>query len=397
MDTGRFAKSNFIPAMNVAETRSALRVAALWPDGLILAAMHPNELQRYDRQIRLPEIGLEGQLRLKKAKVLVVGVGGLGSPASLYLAAAGVGQIGLIDDDVVSVSNLQRQILFEASQAGERKVSAARTRLLALNSEINIVEYPAALTTDNAVALFRDYDLILDGTDNFQTRDLISRACTITRRPHVYAAIFKFEGQVAVFKPGVTACYRCLVPNLPESAEIPNCSETGVLGALPGMIGSLQALEALKLILNLETSREVAKLFVFDALHLESRTLSVDRKINCLGCGETAHLESLAKDSFAGSQSAFQIRADSLTANSPEFNNRTVWIDVRSEAEFQKAHRPGALNIPVTELADKLSALDRSQTYVVYCASGQRSYSAQTLLLRQGFSTVWNLRGGLDF
>lgn len=351
-------------------------------------------MSRYDRQIQLPEIGPEGQKKLAKARVLLIGVGGLGSPAALYLAAAGVGQLGLVDDDVVSLSNLQRQILFETAAQGQKKVSEAARRLRNLNPEIRVNEHDVALSAANALELFGQYDIVVDGTDNFKTRYLISKACLETGKPHIYGGIFKFEGHVAIFEPNQTACYRCLFTEVPRSDEIPNCSEAGVLGALPGIIGSTQALEVLKLILGLA---KPGSLFVFDALHLESRNLCVDRKPDCPHCGVNAQSfkELYASDSIDELQNRKQI----LTTD--EFNSHglthAVWIDVRSENEFATSHKPGARNIPISRLADELATLDRRQTYVVYCASGQRSLAAQDLLLRQGFADVWNLRPGLGF
>lgn len=322
----------------------------------------------------------------------MIGVGGLGSPAALYLAAAGVGTIGLVDDDVVSISNLQRQVLYDTESAGHKKVDEAQKRLKALNPTIQIKTYGQTLNRENARALFAAYDLVLDGTDNFKTRYLISQACLATGKPHVYAGIFRFEGQVAIFKPGKGACYRCLFPQTPAPSEIPNCSEAGVLGALPGIIGSVQALEALKYILQFKAAR-TSQLFVFDALSLESRTLNISRRADCLHCAPNAPL---FDDVSATAEDPIEIlQRQKQIDTAPSFDSATIWIDVRSEEEFAQSHRPGARNIPLTRLADELANLDRSQTYVIYCASGQRSLQAQSLLLRQGFSDVWNLRRGL--
>ena len=334
--------------------------------------------ERYARQIQLPGIGTEGQARLACAKVLVVGVGGLGSPAALYLAAAGVGTIGLVDDDVVSLSNLQRQILYETAAIGSKKTTEAKRRLEALNPEIIVKTHETSVTRANARELFSEYDLILDGTDNFKSRYLISEACLATAKPHVYAGIFRFEGQVAIFEGREQACYRCLFPLQPDASEIPNCSEAGVLGALPGVIGSTQALEALKYILKLPQSRS-SQLFFFDALNLESRTVHVNRRAEC----EHEYFDVSAEPVAKEISTPHQISRDA------------VWIDVRSEKEFATNHHQGSLNIPVEKIADEASTLSKTQTYVVYCASGVRSKRAQEFLQRQGFNEVWNFKGGL--
>lgn len=339
--------------------------------------MSPDELQRYNRQIQLPGIGLEGQERLARARVLIVGVGGLGSPSSLYLAAAGVGHLGLVDDDTVSLSNLQRQVLYSTDAVGRKKVDEAETRLRALNPSIKIEKHSTAITRANARDIFSNYDLILDGTDNFRSRYTISEACLAAGKPHVYAGIFRFEGQVAVFTRE-TGCYRCLFPHEPGAGEIPNCSEAGVLGALPGIIGSTQALEALKFILGLGQPR----LFIFDALSLDSRTMMVPKRADCEHCG-------------TGANTTREDRSESLQLSRGETREGAIWIDVRTENEFAQGHHAQARNIPLQNLADELAQLPKTQTYVVYCASGQRSRSAQDLMLRQGFSDVWNLRGGL--
>lgn len=334
---------------------------------------------RYSRQIQLPGIGTEGQERLSQAKVLIVGVGGLGSPAAFYLAAAGIGKIGLIDDDTVSLSNLQRQILYETEAVGQKKVVEAKARLAKLNPLITIDTYDTALTRANARDIFSNYDVILDGTDNFKTRYLISEACLATGKPHVYGGIFRFEGQVAIFDQE-GPCYRCLFPVSPDAAEIPNCSEAGVLGALPGIIGSTQALETLKYILKFPESR-AGQLFVFDALNLDSRTMLVPKRADCDHSKFDERIESSVKE----------LRSPT------EASKTAVWIDVRSETEFTAAHHPGARNIPIARLADEASSLEKNKTYVVYCASGARSARAQELLARQGFNDVWSLKGGLVF
>lgn len=354
-------------------------------------SLSESERQRYSRQILLPGIGAEGQEKLKASRILLVGVGGLGSPASLYLAAAGVGTLGLIDDDRVSMSNLQRQILYDDQSAGEKKVTEAKRRLIALNPHIEIKTYDEALTQKNVRALFSDYDLILDGTDNFKTRYLISQACLATRKPHVYAGIFRFEGQLAIFT-NETACYRCLFPQTPEAEEIPNCSEAGVLGALPGVIGSAQALEAMKYILQLPV--QLGRLFVFDALYLESRSVQIPKREHCSHCSSRAlaqgfddtHLK--AEDPIEIEQQRRQLKSIS------ESPAGAVIIDVRTREEFAQGHQPGARHIPLAELADAFATLPKEQTYVVYCASGQRSLRAQALFIRNGFRDVWNVKSG---
>ena len=368
-----------------------------------------NEDQRYARQMRLPEVGVDGQLRLKSARVLIVGMGGLGNPVAAYLASAGVGTIGLVDNDVVSLSNLQRQVLFSIQNVGLSKAEIARERLVALNPEITVHAYNERLDSARATALFLNYDLIVDATDNFSSRALISRFCLQTQRTHIFAGISKFEGQLAVFAPDKGACYRCLVPELPGPGEVPNCAESGVIGAVAGVIGSLQALTTIKIILNASTV-PVGTLTVFEggmngSSTPELRSYSLSERAGCAHSKIRAHafLQNMEQDPEIEVDFFEQEPAEraELFAHDEWTDQRfwpatPIWVDVRTPRETQAIPVPGALEIPLSLLEPQLSKLSRDSNYIVFCQSGRRSQKAQDVMKQNGYYHVWNLRGGLN-
>lgn len=348
-------------------------------------ALTDEELHRYSRHLLLPGVGKAGQEHLKAARVLIVGMGGLGSPAGLYLAAAGIGTLGLIDDDQVSLSNLQRQVLYATGDSGKPKSERAAARLRGINPNVNLTVYAEKLTRANARSLVAGYDLVLDGTDNFESRYVIGRACVEAKIPHVYAGIFRFEGQLAVFEPE-GPCYACLYPSSPRQEEIPNCSEAGVLGPLAGVLGTLQALETLKYFLNLRESRN--ELLLFDGLSLRSQVLKSKRS-GCKICDSAA---TDFWDELADTLRVAEIRSFQ------EVPQGAVILDVRNADEVKEQKLPvsNSLNIPLPELKNRLSELDSKKTYVTVCRSGQRSLRAQEILTEAGFHSVFNLKSGLS-
>ena len=357
------------------------------------------ELSRYHRHIALPEIGRDGQERLKRAHVLVVGAGGLGSPAALYLAAAGVGTLGLVDCDRVELSNLQRQVLFDSAAVGQLKTEAARERLLALNPEITVVAHTLTLRAENVLETLRDYDVILDGTDRLTTRYVVNDACVLLRKPLVSAAIHRFEGHAMTYLPGRGPCYRCLFPAAEEGA-VANCAQAGVLGVLPGVLGAIQATEAVKILTGIGEPI-VGRLLTYDALELRFLELPVTRRADCAVCGEhptiTAPQEEEALcDSIVHSQvrriDATALR-DLLAAERARASLEL--IDVREPREFDTAHLPGARNIPLADLERRLRDLTRERTPVFICRSGRRSLVACTLAVLGGIAAPAHLEGGL--
>lgn len=361
----------------------------------------PAELSRYSRHLALPEVGLEGQRRLKAARVLVVGVGGLGSPVSLYLAAAGVGTIGLVDFDVVDVTNLQRQVLFDGGQTGQSKISCARERLTALNPQIHIVCHELALKSENALGILSDYDLVVDGTDNFATRYLVNDACVLLDKPNVYGSIYRFEGQASVFHLKGGPCYRCLYPEPPPPGLVPSCAEGGVLGVLPGIIGSIQATEALKIILGKEDTLS-GRFLLFDALSMKFTEMKVVRDVDCPVCGENPSVTSLIDyDEFCGG--ATEDYPDNLVEISAfdlekrlERVPHPVLLDVREPHELEISRFENAISIPVREIPEKLDRLRQEDEIVVVCRTGVRSARVCGVLLKAGFNRVSNLQGGIN-
>lgn len=357
------------------------------------------EIYRYSRHLLIPEVGIKGQKKLKASKVLIIGTGGLGSPVSLYLAAAGIGKIGLIDHDVVDESNLQRQIVHSTSSIGVPKVESAKERLLEINPYIEIETYPLLLSRDNALEIMKEYDLIIDGTDNFSTRYLVNDACFFLKKPYVYGSIFRFEGQVTVFFPEVGPCYRCLYPEPPPPGTVPSCAEGGVFGVLPGVIGALQATEAIKLLLNIGEPL-IGKLLLYDALKMEFRGLKIKKDPNCPLCGENPSIHALVDyESFCGIENYAidpQVELSPQEVRDKLKNSSQIKIlDVREPHEWEICHLPGSIFIPLNELPSKLSELDPTKEYIVVCKVGRRSYSALELLIGAGFK-AYHLRGGLN-
>lgn len=366
-------------------------------------ALRPDELRRYARHVVLPHVGVEGQERLKAASVLIVGLGGLGSPVALYLAAAGVGRLGLVDDDQVAEHNLQRQVLFGTSSVGRAKVSAAHERIHDLNPHVNVEPYQERLTTQNALALVPGYDIVVDGTDQFATRYLINDACVIAHRPCVHGSVHRFEGQVSVLAAPNGPCYRCLFPEPPAPGTVPNCAEGGVLGVLPGIVGSLQAAEVIKLVVGTGTSL-IGRLLHFDALTMRTHEMSFERNLACPSCGDGAARTLMDDyDVFCGTSSAQQAMTDDRDDLTPrQFKERmtagwTPWLlDVREPWEYSTARIHGATLIPLGELAHRVSEVPRDTEIVVYCHHGMRSARACSILRHVGWDSVFNLSGGID-
>ena len=344
---------------------------------------------------------MEGQLKLKQARVLLIGTGGLGAPLGLYLAAAGVGHLGLVDFDVVDFTNLQRQVTFVTADVGRRKVEAARERLSNLNPAIEITVHETMLTSANALELFRDYDLIVDGTDNFPTRYLVNDACILSKKINVYGSIFRFEGQATVFGAPGGPCYRCLYPEPPPPGLVPSCAEGGVLGVLPGIVGSIQAMETIKLILG-SGETLVGRLLLFDALRMRFRELKLRKNPDCPVCGEHPTLTKLIDyQEFCGIRgqeaaptvSVPEITPKELKARLDRGDDLLI-LDVREPYEYQIANLQGYL-IPLGDLPRRVNELDSSREIVAHCRSGKRSADAVDFLRQAGFRKIWNLKGGI--
>ena len=360
------------------------------------------EILRYSRHLIMPEVGMEGQLKLKAARVLLIGSGGLGAPLGLYLTAAGVGHIGLVDFDVVDFTNLQRQVTFGTSDVGRPKAEAAKARLTNLNPDVQIATYETKLTSENALELFRDYDIIVDGTDNFPTRYLVNDACILLGKPNVYGSIFRFEGQVTVFGMPDGPCYRCLYPEPPPPGLVPSCAEGGVLGVLPGIIGSLQALETIKLIIGRGTSL-AGRLLLFDALSMKFRELKLRKNSHCPMCGTHRKIHQLIDyNEFCGIRGEEEPESDLQV---PEITARELKerldqgddifiLDVREPHEYQICNLKGHL-IPLGELPRRVHELDSAREIVAHCKSGKRSAQAVDFLRQAGFRKIYNLRGGI--
>jgi adenylyltransferase/sulfurtransferase len=358
-------------------------------------------VRRYSRHLVLPEIGLDGQRAIKAAKVLCVGAGGLGSPVSLYLAAAGVGTLGIVDYDVVDFSNLQRQILHMTRDVGRPKVESARDRLKAINPEVRVEAHECSLSPANAIDLVSRYDLVVDGTDNFPTRYLVNDACVLTRRPYVYGSIFRFEGQASVFATGAGPCYRCLYPEPPPPGLVPSCAEGGVLGVVPGIVGTIQATEALKLVLGTGETL-VGRLLILDALRMRFREIHLKRDPQCPVCGDEPSIRELQDyEDFCGTALPVAPADSSDVDISPEELRQALGrdrvpllLDVREPMEFQLSRLPDALLIPLGDLPDRLGEIDGARDIVVYCHHGIRSVRATAFLRAAGFRAR-NLTGGL--
>jgi molybdopterin/thiamine biosynthesis adenylyltransferase/rhodanese-related sulfurtransferase len=357
------------------------------------------ELQRYSRHLLMPEVTSEGQRRLKAARILSIGAGGLGSPAALYLAAAGVGTIGIVDFDEVDLSNLQRQILHGTKDIGRSKLQSARERLRDINPEIEIELHECRFSSENAPELVAQYDMVVDGSDNFPTRYLSNDVCVFARKPNVYGSVFRFEGQTTVFAPHLGGpCYRCLFPEPPPPDSVPNCAQAGVLGVLPGIIGMLQAIEAIKLILGIGEPL-VGRLLHFDALKVKFRELNLRRDPECPVCGENPTIFSpIDYEQFCGARTEDKIPTMSARELKRKMDAREPieLIDVREVFEYEIARIDGAKLIPLGEIADRLNELQRERPIVIHCHSGRRSAEAVQLLQQRGFANVYNLDGGID-
>lgn len=350
--------------------------------------LSPEELRRYARQLALPGVGPEGQAKLKRAGVLIVGAGGLGSPAALYLAAAGVGRIGLVDDDAVDLSNLQRQILYSAAEAGRPKLDCARERLLGLNPAIEVEPHPLRLDSANAAPLIERYDVVLDGTDSLGSRYAVNDACVRAGKPNVHASLFRFEGRLSTYWAGRGPCYRCVQPEPQEEAA--SCEEAGVLGAVAGALGTLQAVEALKLVLGLGEPL-VGRLLLFDGLRMSWKGLAVRRDPACAACGSRAEAAPVSA-ARVGTGAPLSISPDELKARL-DGGEAVRLLDVREPAGG--AGLPGALPMPLGELPGRLGELDRGTILVACCRTGLRSAAAARLLRAAGFSRAMSLDGGL--
>jgi molybdopterin/thiamine biosynthesis adenylyltransferase/rhodanese-related sulfurtransferase len=357
------------------------------------------ETIRYSRHLLMPEVTAEGQRRLKAARILCIGAGGLGSPAALYLAAAGVGAIGIVDFDEVDLSNLQRQILHGTKDIGRSKLESARDRLRDINPEIEIELHECRFSSENASQLVTQYDLVVDGSDNFPTRYLSNDVCVFACKPNVYGSVFRFEGQTTVFAPHLGGpCYRCLFPEPPPPDSVPNCAQAGVLGVLPGIIGMLQAIETIKLIVGIGEPL-VGRLLLFDALKVKFRELNLRRDPECPVCGENPTIFSpIDYEQFCGALDEAAIPKMSAHALKRKMDAREPFelIDVREVFEYEIARIDGAKLIPLGQIAERADELPRERPIVVHCHSGQRSAQAVRLLQQRGFDKVYNLEGGID-
>ncbi|HTM57000.1 MAG TPA: molybdopterin-synthase adenylyltransferase MoeB [Candidatus Udaeobacter sp.] len=371
---------------------------------LALPDLNRAEMLRYGRHLILPEVGLDGQRKLKASSVLVVGAGGLGSPLAIYLAAAGVGRIGLVDFDRVDETNLHRQILYGSSAVGASKLDSAAERLHDLNPEVEIRRHETRLTSANAFAILRDYDVVADGTDNFPTRYLVNDACALLGKPNVFGSIFRFEGQVSVFDARVGPCYRCLYPDPPPPGLVPTCAEGGVFGVLPGVIGVIQGIETLKILLGLGDSL-IGRLLMFDALGMRFRELKLKKDPGCPLCGEHPSIRELIDyESFCGlapveqavaHAANWEIGARELEARRARGED-FVLVDVREPHEYRLARIDGAVLIPLGALPERVAELDRGRDIVLHCHHGVRSMRALEFLRGAGFTRLKSLRGGIE-
>ena len=362
------------------------------------------EVARYSRHVILPEVGMEGQLKLKAARVLCIGAGGLGSPVALYLAAAGVGTIGVVDFDKVDYSNLQRQIIHGTPDVGRSKLESAKERLNALNPEVEGVTHEMAVSSQNALELFADYDLVVDGTDNFPTRYLVNDACVLSGKPNIYGSIYRFEGQASVFATADGPCYRCMFPEPPPPGLVPSCAEGGVLGILPGVVGTIQATEAVKVILGAGEPL-IGRFLLFDALKMRFRELKVRKNPECPICGDHPTVTELIDyEQFCGITPVGQdseTPSSSDVATVEELKTRLdrkdsfLLLDVREQREFEICRIPGSVLIPLGELPSRLDELKGRDDMIVHCKSGVRSGKAVALLRGSGFAGARNLTGGI--
>jgi molybdopterin/thiamine biosynthesis adenylyltransferase/rhodanese-related sulfurtransferase len=365
------------------------------------AALTNDEILRYSRHLIMPEVGMEGQQKLKAARVLCIGAGGLGSPLALYLGAAGVGTLGIVDFDVVDYTNLQRQIIHSTADVGRKKLDSAAEKLKAINPFLNIQKFETRLSSENALELFRDFDIIADGTDNFPTRYLVNDACVLTGKPNVYGSIFRFEGQASVFATKDGPCYRCLYSDPPPPGLVPSCAEGGVLGILPGLVGVIQATEVIKLILG-KGDPLIGRLLLIDALGMKFRELKLRKNPDCPACGTNRTITKLIDyNEFCGIRGEEkpveagvpEIQVEELKRRLDAGEDLFV-LDVREPHEYQICNINGHL-IPLGDLPNRVHELDSSREIVAHCRSGVRSAKAVTFLQQSGFKKVHNLAGGI--
>jgi sulfur-carrier protein adenylyltransferase/sulfurtransferase len=364
-----------------------------------------DEIARYSRHLIMPEVTLDGQKRIKAASVLCIGTGGLGSPIALYLAAAGIGRLGLVDYDIVDFSNLQRQILHGTEDVGRKKLNSARDRIKAINPNVQVDLHDMMFRSENAMQLVQDYDIVIDGTDNFPTRYLSNDVCVLTKKPNIYGSIFRFDGQCTVFAPHLGGpCYRCMFPEPPPPGMVPSCAEGGVLGVLPGMIGVMQAIEAIKLIIGIGDSL-IGRLVSFDALKLRFKEFKIRKDPGCPICGDhpTIH-ELIDYDQFCGipqadAEAAKELEVPTITATELKTKidrkEKFVLVDVREPFEYDISRIPGSKLIPLGELPARLSELDSADDIVLHCKVGGRSAKALRILQEAGFRKLNNLQGGI--
>jgi sulfur-carrier protein adenylyltransferase/sulfurtransferase len=374
-------------------------------DRLVEVELNNDEVARYSRHLIMPEVTLAGQKRLKAAKVLCIGTGGLGSPIALYLAAAGVGTIGLVDFDIVDYSNLQRQILHGTKDVGRKKLNSARDRIRDINPNIKVNLHDCLFQASNATELVEPYDIVIDGTDNFPTRYLSNDICVFLKKPNIYGSIFRFDGQCTVFAPHLGGpCYRCLYPEPPPPGMVPSCAEGGVLGVLPGVIGVMQAIEAIKLIVGIGEPL-IGRLIHFDALKMKFREFKVRKDPSCPVCSENPTITELidyeefcgipqAKEAEDAEPPVPEISVEDLKAKL-EQGEKFVLLDVRELYEYDIANIPGAKLIPLGELPSRMSELDSADEIVIHCKSGYRSATALRQLQEAGFAKLWNVEGGI--
>jgi molybdopterin/thiamine biosynthesis adenylyltransferase/rhodanese-related sulfurtransferase len=364
-----------------------------------------DEIARYSRHLIMPEVTLDGQKRIKASSILCIGAGGLGSPIALYLAAAGIGRMGLVDYDIVDFSNLQRQILHGTDDVGRKKLNSARDRIKAVNPNVRVDLHDTLFRSENAMQLVQDYDIVIDGTDNFPTRYLSNDVCVLTKKPNIYGSIFRFDGQCTVFAPHLGGpCYRCMFPEPPPPGMVPSCAEGGVLGVLPGIIGVMQAIEAIKMIIGIGESL-IGRLVSFDALQLRFKEFKIRRDPNCPICGDhpTIH-ELIDYDQFCGipqadAEAAKELEVPTITATELKAKidrkDQFVLVDVREPFEYDISRIPGSKLIPLGELPARLSELDSADDIVLHCKVGGRSAKALRILQEAGFRKLNNLQGGI--
>ena len=372
---------------------------------MVHSGLNQDQIKRYSRHIVLPEIGLEGQEKLLDASVLIIGTGGLGSPLALYLAAAGIGTIGLVDFDVVEHSNLQRQIIHFTKDVGRTKLDSAEEKIKAINPDVTVRQHPVYISSENAIDIIRDYDFVIDGTDNFPTRYLVNDACVMLGKTNIYGSIYRFDGQATVFKPNEGPCYRCLYPEPPPPGLIPSCQEGGVVGVLPGIIGIIQATEVVKLVTGSGTPL-VGRLMLYDAMEMTFDEVNIDRDPDCPICGDNPTIDKLIDyNQFCGVRSdaeqeaisqAFNISVEEASSRLKSNDGNIVLLDIRDPNEYEISHVEGSVLIPGAILPDEVQNLDMSKEYFVLCKVGERSLEAAQFMTNLGFKKVRNVAGGIN-